>query len=124
MHFVIIVLYCTSDGEMKNIQKQATRLGLVQHELKSEKNIQIDLQKVVNWTDGYSCSDLSSLCHEAAMYPLREVPRDKLASLKPEQLRSLSLDDFKSAIKIIRPSCDSKSLAQCKKWGEAYAANL
>jgi len=32
----------------------------------------IDLDKLINMTDGYSCDDISNVCKEAAMNPIKK----------------------------------------------------
>jgi len=44
-----------------------------------------DLKSVVEWTSGFSGSDLTSLCKDAAMGPVREVPAAQLATLPADQ---------------------------------------
>ena len=51
----------------------------VQHDLSS-----YDLKEIVNETDGFSSADLNSLCKDAAMEPVREIPPDKLLQIKGE----------------------------------------
>lgn len=64
-----------------------------------------DMDKIVYWTEGYSSADLSSLCKEAAMQPIREIPPSKIVSLKsPASVRKVQVGDFRLALKAIRPS--------------------
>ncbi len=52
---------------------------------------------------GYSASDLTALCKEAAMYPIRELG-DAITSVKANSIRSIQLSDFGQALNVIKPS--------------------
>jgi SpoVK/Ycf46/Vps4 family AAA+-type ATPase len=83
---------------------------------KEELGPDVDLDSLANMTDGYSGSDLKNLCVTAAHYPIREIlEKEKKeknlakAEGKPEpslygseDIRPLSIDDFKSAHEQVR----------------------
>lgn len=75
-----------------------------------EKGVELDLKLLADITHGFVGADLSSLAKEAAMVLLRRVlPELKLNEDEPiskevlEKLR-ITLDDFKEALKVVRPS--------------------
>ena len=74
------------------------------------------MTRLVNLTEGYSCSDLSQLCKEAAMQPLREVGSGSIRTIREDQLRPINYDDFAKAVKTVRPSVSSASIEQFTKW--------
>jgi SpoVK/Ycf46/Vps4 family AAA+-type ATPase len=41
-----------------------------------------DYHRLIEYTNGYSSADLNSLCKEAAMVPLREIPAAQLMTMK------------------------------------------
>lgn len=82
-----------------------------------------DIRKMVLITEGYSGSDLSAVCHEAAMGPIRELGFAALKTIKPEDVRALAVRDFEAAVKTIRPSVSPDSLEAYVKWGDQFGAN-
>ena len=55
-------------------------------------------------TAGYSNADLVTLAQEAAMAPIREVPKEQLVRLRPNQFRPVRLKDFEAALCTVQPS--------------------
>ncbi|KAJ9457301.1 Spastin [Diplonema papillatum] len=96
-----------------------TRRGLIARKLSQEK-ADVAVDDVVKMTEGHSGSDLAALCSEAAMNPLRELSRDKLATADPSAVRPINLQDFKKATTVIRPSVDPATLKQCLEWSQKY----
>ena len=50
-------------------------------------------------TDGYSASDLTALCREAALGPVRELGA-AIANIKVERIRPIQLKDFENALQV------------------------
>ncbi|KXZ49894.1 hypothetical protein GPECTOR_19g345 [Gonium pectorale] len=111
------------DSEARNAFLMAVLAGpeLAGHGLRGE-----DVQLLVDRTEGYSGSDLSQLCREAAMQPVRELLRwgtqympgssgtrhgiargAASSSGQPQQreaMRPLGLRDFEHALAVIKPA--------------------
>jgi transitional endoplasmic reticulum ATPase len=73
-------------------------------------NKDVSLEKIAEVTHGFVGADLSSLAKEAAMNVLRKILPD-IKSLTEEELSEeilnkliISMDDFKEALKVVRPS--------------------
>lgn len=111
------------------------RLALINNMLKkqlpsspsifSSKTISIsdnDLKSIVIATEGYSGSDLTAVCSEAAMGPIREIGPAALRHIKPEDVRSLLPRDFDAAIKIIRPSVSPENLHKFIEWSNNFGS--
>ena len=81
--------------------------------VKVEKNLNID--RIVQITDSYSCSDINSLCKEAAMGPLRSYG-DQIATLNAKQIRGISFQDFQAALGKVRPSVTPATLDRFQNW--------
>ncbi|CEL94577.1 unnamed protein product [Vitrella brassicaformis CCMP3155] len=94
-------------------------LGKNKHDLKGRA-----LDRLVADTDGYSASDLTALCSEASLGPIREYSSDPaaLARIRPEQLRAIKYYDFESALQMIRPSVSKDALDQLVRWNEHFGA--
>lgn len=72
------------------------RKALVMHILKKSAapNTALPLterqvDQVVRATNGYSGSDLTALCHEAAMGPIRELSPEQIKTITPDEIRPL-----------------------------------
>ncbi|PAN43645.1 hypothetical protein PAHAL_8G252500 [Panicum hallii] len=103
---------------------------------KEELGPDVDLDSLANMTDGYSGSDLKNLCVTAAHYPIREIlekekKEKNLAKVegKPEpslygseDIRPLSIDDFKSAHEQVcaSVSSDSANMNELLQWNDLY----
>ncbi|XP_028776813.1 spastin [Neltuma alba] len=81
-----------------------------------------DLERLVKDTEGYSGSDLQALCEEAAMMPIRELGSDIL-TVKSNQVRGLRYEDFKKAMKVIRPSLNKSKWEELERWNEEFGSN-
>jgi len=56
------------------------------------------------------------------MGPIREIGPEKLRHIKPEEVRSLVLKDFESAINVIRPSVSPENLHKFTEWSSSYGS--
>ena len=80
------------------------------------------LGKVADMTEGYSAADLSALCKEAAMIPLREISISDVATFSEDNVRPIGLGDIKSALSQIRPSVSKESLALFERWNADFGS--
>lgn len=78
-----------------------------------------DVDKVVRATDGYSASDLTALCREAALGPVRELGA-AIASVPASRIRPLRLGDFSAALSVIRPSLSREQLKGFEEFTRDY----
>ncbi|WRX12017.1 ATPase [Theobroma cacao] len=88
-----------------------------------------DLDLICNVTDGYSGSDMKNLVNEAMMGPIREAIKEAnngkgICELKPEDLRPVSLKDFKNALKEVRPSVSKQELVAYVEWNGKFGSML
>lgn len=79
--------------------------------------------RIVAATEGYSGSDISALCQEAAMGPIREMKPEVLKTIKADEIRSLTEQDFLNAMRIIRPSVSKESLTAFVSWSDKYGVS-
>ena len=82
-----------------------------------------DFESVVLETEGYSGSDMSGLCREAAMEPLRD-PETLEALTRGEnvQPRAVSRADFGAALAQVTPSVSEKELVAFEQWNKDFGS--
>lgn len=78
-----------------------------------------DIQLIVNSTEGYSASDLTALCREAAMVAIRELGTN-IASIRADKLRPVSLADIQKSLLVIRPSVTFSALLQFEEFTKEF----
>ncbi|CAH0728109.1 unnamed protein product, partial [Brenthis ino] len=79
-----------------------------------------ELARLAAATDGYSGSDLTALCRDAALGPIRELDPEEVKCLDLSLVRSITYQDFVDSLKRIRPSVSPHSLAAYEKWSVQY----
>lgn len=95
-----------------------TRTSLITNLLKDSSKLSTkELRSIVRATDGYSGSDLSGLCKEAALDSVRGLTDKELKSGKKFLIGK---KNFENAIKVIRPSVQKSSLEFYVRWNEEF----
>ncbi|XP_063387077.1 spastin isoform X3 [Cydia fagiglandana] len=79
-----------------------------------------ELARLAALTDGYSGSDLTALCRDAALQPIRELDPEEVKCLDLSLVRPITFQDFMDALKRIRPSVSPHSLVGYEKWSVQY----
>jgi SpoVK/Ycf46/Vps4 family AAA+-type ATPase len=74
------------------------------------------LDQIVAMTEGYSSADLTAVVKDVAMAPLRDVPSEKILTMKDSELRPVKASDFKKTLKEFQPSVSKKSLKEYEEW--------
>lgn len=88
----------------------------------------VNYSTLVRRSEHYSGADISSLCREAAMMPMRDklskgmFDLDNLKKLESEIERPLEMNDFLEALKNIKRSVGVEFLAQYSKWLKDFGA--
>ncbi|PRP74981.1 hypothetical protein PROFUN_07374 [Planoprotostelium fungivorum] len=83
-----------------------TRCDIVRHLLSKDKNHKMtssDIMKVAQLTDRFSAADLTDLCKDAAMNPLRSFGENIPSNIRIQDL-GVSFGDFKVSLSNRRPS--------------------
>lgn len=112
-----------SQRESMLMPDKTGRRALVNHLLPQHGEHRIsakDVEKVVGLTEGYSCSDLTNLARDAALAPVRELNTAQLATVRPQDVRLLSLEDFLRSSERVRKSLSPESLQSYEKWNKAF----
>uniref|UniRef100_A0A0N5BIF1 AAA domain-containing protein n=1 Tax=Strongyloides papillosus TaxID=174720 RepID=A0A0N5BIF1_STREA len=98
-----------------------TKLIDGQHLLTSD-----EFDVLVDMTDGFSGSDVALLCTEASMYSIREI-KHKLSLPYPiskSDIRKITFDDFKKALKIVKPTVSEDEAKSYNVFAEKFASNF
>lgn len=83
-----------------------------------------ELDEVSNATEGYSGSDLTSLCKEAAMRPVRELSSDQLAVVDVKSLRTLTCADILGSMSVVKPSVQASVLQGFESWNAEFGSDM
>lgn len=86
---------------------------------KSQLNAE-ELEGIVRSTDGFSGADMTQLCREAALGPIRSIQFSDMATITAEQVRPIFHSDFQEALKTVRPSVSSKDLELYEEWNKTF----
>ncbi|XP_076163107.1 fidgetin-like protein 1 isoform X2 [Ptiloglossa arizonensis] len=79
-----------------------------------------DVNNVAQQSKGYSGADMSNLCKEASMGPIRSISFSQLENIRKEDVRQVTIDDFKEALIHVRPSVSESSLIAYVEWDAIY----
>ncbi|NXO68968.1 FIGL1 protein, partial [Phainopepla nitens] len=93
-----------------------TRLMAKEHCSLSEEEIKLIVQK----SDGFSGADMTQLCREASLGPIRSLQSVDIATITPEQVRPISFRDFESALRTVRPSVSPRDLELYETWNQTF----
>ncbi|SCU81519.1 LANO_0B03378g1_1 [Lachancea nothofagi CBS 11611] len=104
--------------ETETRRKQLTKLLAHQTHTLTEE----DFSALLDLTNGYSGSDITSLAKDAAMGPLRELG-DKLLFTPRDQIRAITLQDVKNSLSYIKPSVSSEGLEQYEDWANKFGSS-
>ena len=80
----------------------------------------IEYDELADLTEGYSGRDISVVCREAAMEPIRDLQRSGRMDDEQEilDIRPVSRDDFLQAIENIRPATPPEDVKRYIDWAE------
>lgn len=84
---------------------------------------EMEMDTLVDLTEGFSGSDITALAKDAAMGPLRKLG-SKLLSVPVEEIAEIGLADFKESLKAVRPSVGTEGLRKFELWAEKYGERV
>ncbi|GLD56068.1 fidgetin-like protein 1 [Lates japonicus] len=104
------------------LPEAAARRQIVTNLMAREKNQlkEEELQSVVTATEGFSGADMTHLCREAALGPVRSIHLSDIATITAEQVRPILYGDFQEALRTVRPSVSSKDLDLYMEWNKTF----
>ncbi|MHA2060183.1 MAG: AAA family ATPase [Candidatus Ranarchaeia archaeon] len=80
----------------------------------------IDYSKLADLTAGYTGADLSLVCREASMIPIREVSIDGKIPPDDLTLRDLTQEDLVTTLNHIEPSIEQKEIQRYEDWASRF----
>lgn len=92
-------------------------LASVRHDLSSD-----DVTAIAERSAGYSGADMTNLCKEASMEPIRSIPFSQLEDIKMEEVRHITKRDFEEALINVRPSVSQSDLNIYIEWDRTYGS--
>lgn len=79
-----------------------------------------ETERVVQQSDGFSGADMTQLCREASLGPIRSLHTADIATISPDQVRPIAYIDFENAFKTVRPTVSPKDLELYENWNETF----
>lgn len=104
------------------LPEAAARQQIVTNLMAREKNQlrEQELESVVTATEGFSGADMTQLCREAALGPIRSIQLSDIATITADQVRPILYGDFQEALRTVRPSVSSKDLELYEEWNKTF----
>ncbi|KAG5682754.1 hypothetical protein PVAND_012087 [Polypedilum vanderplanki] len=106
---------------------EAARVALFKNLLANEKHrlSEEQFEKLGEMSEGYSGSDITQVCKEAAMKPLRKIS-NVLSEISVDQIPPISFKHFIKAFRDIKPSVSAETIKVLDDWNSKYgfSANL
>ncbi|NXH13217.1 FIGL1 protein, partial [Bucco capensis] len=93
-----------------------TRLMSKEHCCLNEEEINL----IVTKSNGFSGADMTQLCREASLGPIRSLQSMDIATIMPDQVRPIAFLDFESAFRTVRPSVSVKDLELYETWNQTF----
>ncbi|XP_006161861.1 fidgetin-like protein 1 isoform X2 [Tupaia chinensis] len=81
-----------------------------------------EIERVVQHSDGFSGADMTQLCREASLGPIRSLQTTDIATITPDQVRPIAYTDFENAFRTVRPSVSPKDLELYENWNKTFGS--
>ncbi|XP_069852089.1 fidgetin-like protein 1 [Dipodomys merriami] len=79
-----------------------------------------EVEKVVQQSEGFSGADMTQLCREASLGPIRSLHMADIATITPDQVRPIAYVDFENAFRTVRPSVSPNDLEVYENWNKTF----
>lgn len=98
-------------GIIKNFEISKTKQQLTSSQLRI----------IAEKTNGYSFSDLTALCKEAAMGPIRGLSRSQLERASERSIRAVQYEDLAKAMEVVKPSTSQNNQQKLLEFARDFA---
>ena len=99
-------------------EARAKIFALNTKEIEMEEDV--DFDELAQMTEGYSGSDIATVCREVNMLPIRELDPKSIREDKEVVLRPISMDDFYETLKKIKPIVPIEEVKRFEEWQEEF----
>ncbi len=82
----------------------------------------VDFDELARYTAGYSAADISLICRDALMNPIRELDPEELLNNPDLKPRDPARKDFLAAIQRIKPSVAPEELRRYEEWKAKFGS--
>eukprot|EP01083_Nonionella_stella_P271441 919739_1 len=110
------------------VPDEDARYGILRNLTSKQMNdlTEYDFRQIVSRTNLYSASDLTQVCKDAAMGPIRDLGSKILDADEDNviEVGSIKLQHFESALKNVRASVKQESLLNYQKWNTLFGSKL
>ncbi|XP_024418635.2 fidgetin-like protein 1 [Desmodus rotundus] len=79
-----------------------------------------ELELVVQRSEGFSGADMTQLCREASLGPIRSLQAADIATITADQVPPIAYVDFENAFRAVRPSVSPKDLELYENWDRTF----
>nr|AFK11555.1 fidgetin-like protein 1-like protein [Callorhinchus milii] len=79
-----------------------------------------ELELIIQHSEGFSGADMTQLCCEAALGPIRSIQIADISTITPDQVRPIKYIDFENAFANVRPSVSQKDLELYEEWNKMF----
>lgn len=79
-----------------------------------------ETERIVQQSEGFSGADVTQLCREASLGPIRSLQAADITTITPDQVRRIAYVDFENAFKTVRPSVSAKDLETYESWNRTF----
>ncbi|XP_053322937.1 fidgetin-like protein 1 [Spea bombifrons] len=79
-----------------------------------------EVDSIVLQADGFSGADMTQLCREAALGPIRSIQVMDISTITPDQVRPIAYIDFQNAFQTVRPSVSQMDLELYENWNRTF----
>ncbi|CAH2283712.1 fidgetin 1 [Pelobates cultripes] len=104
------------------LPEDSARKQIVVSLMSQERNSLTDqeVDAIVSQSDGFSGADMTQLCREAALGPIRSIQIKDISTITSEQVRPIVYIDFQNALQTVRPSVSQNDLELYKNWNKTF----
>ncbi|KAM3929475.1 fidgetin-like protein 1 [Leptodactylus fuscus] len=91
--------------------------------LMSQENCSLcekEVDDIVQQADGFSGADMTQLCREAALGPIRSLQTFDISTISSDQVRPIAYIDFQNALQTVRPSVSKQDLELYEQWNKTF----
>ncbi|XP_076354425.1 fidgetin-like protein 1 isoform X2 [Tachypleus tridentatus] len=81
-----------------------------------------DVDLICQKTEGYSGADMTNLCKEASLGPIRSLDTSQIQCISPNQVRPIKFEDFLDALRQVRASVSDNDLDSYINWNKKYGS--